>query len=65
MLLDLSQLDTAPLLTSVAAKKINLDIGHWRVGGSMYRNDISFVWTREGWLYLAVILVLHSRRVIG
>ena len=27
--------------------------------------DISNVWTREGWLYLAVILDLHSRRVIG
>lgn len=27
--------------------------------------DISYVWTREGWLYLAVILDLHSRRVIG
>ena len=23
------------------------------------------MWTREGWLYLAVILDLHSRRVIG
>ena len=27
--------------------------------------DISYVWTREGWLYLAVILDLHSRRFIG
>lgn len=27
--------------------------------------DISYVWTREGWLYLAVVLDLHSRRVIG
>jgi len=27
--------------------------------------DISYVWTQEGWLYLAVILDLHSRRVIG
>jgi transposase InsO family protein len=27
--------------------------------------DISYIWTREGWLYLAVILNLHSRRVIG
>ena len=25
----------------------------------------SYVWTREGWLSLAVILDLHSRRVIG
>ena len=27
--------------------------------------DISYIWTREGWLYLAVALDLHSRRVIG
>jgi putative transposase len=27
--------------------------------------DISYVWTREGWLYPVVILDLHSRRVIG
>jgi len=27
--------------------------------------DPSYIWTREGWLYLAVILDLHSRRVIG
>ena len=27
--------------------------------------EIGYVWTREGWLYLAVILDLHSRRVIG
>jgi len=26
---------------------------------------ISYIWTREGWLYLAVILDLHSQRVIG
>ena len=30
-----------------------------------WAGDISYVWTHEGWLYLAVILDLHSRRVIG
>ena len=30
-----------------------------------WAGDISYVWTRERWLYLAVILDLHSRRVIG
>lgn len=30
-----------------------------------WAGDISYVWTREGWLYPAVILDLHSRRVIG
>jgi len=27
--------------------------------------DISYVWTREGWLYLAVIIDLFARRVVG
>ena len=27
--------------------------------------DISYVWTWEGWLYLAVVLDLYSRRVVG
>lgn len=27
--------------------------------------DVTYVWTHEGWLYLAVILDLFSRRVVG
>ena len=27
--------------------------------------DITYVWTREGWLYLAALLDLFSRRVVG
>ena len=27
--------------------------------------DISYVWTREGWLYLAVVIDLFSRKVVG
>ncbi len=30
-----------------------------------WAGDITYIWTREGWLYLAVIVDLHSRRVIG
>tara|TARA_R110002124_G_scaffold247590_1_gene412748 strand:- start:133 stop:972 length:840 start_codon:yes stop_codon:yes gene_type:complete len=30
-----------------------------------WAGDISYVWTHEGWLYLAVIMDLHARRVIG
>ncbi|WP_425284513.1 IS3 family transposase [Aliiruegeria lutimaris] len=30
-----------------------------------WAGDISYVWTQEGWLYLAVILDLHSQRVVG
>jgi len=27
--------------------------------------DITYVWTREGWLYLAVVMDLFSRRIVG
>jgi len=27
--------------------------------------DITYVWTREGWLYLAIVMDLFSRRIIG
>ena len=27
--------------------------------------DISYIWTREGWLYLAIVLDLYSRRIVG
>jgi transposase InsO family protein len=27
--------------------------------------DISYIWTAEGWLYLAIVLVLFYRRVVG
>lgn len=30
-----------------------------------WAGDITYVWTAEGWLYLAVILDLHSGRVVG
>jgi transposase InsO family protein len=28
-------------------------------------SDITYVWTKEGWLYLAVVLDLYSRKVVG
>lgn len=27
--------------------------------------DLTYLWTAEGWLYLAVVLDLHTRRVVG
>lgn len=30
-----------------------------------WASDISYVWTKEGWLYLAVIMDLYSRRIVG
>jgi putative transposase len=27
--------------------------------------DITYLWTREGWIYLAVVMDLYSRRIVG
>lgn len=31
----------------------------------VYAGDITYLWTQEGWLYLAVVIDLFSRRVVG
>lgn len=31
----------------------------------VYVSDITYIWTAEGWLYLAVILDLFSRQIVG
>lgn len=31
----------------------------------VYVSDITYLWTREGWLYLAVVIDLYSRKVVG
>jgi len=31
----------------------------------VWAGDITYIWTAEGWLYLAVVLDLYSRQVIG
>lgn len=31
----------------------------------VWLSDISYVWTREGWLYLACVLDTYSRKVVG
>ncbi|BFL66245.1 hypothetical protein SKB0092_43240 (plasmid) [Roseomonas mucosa] len=28
-------------------------------------SDISYIWTAEGWLYLAIVVDLYSRRIVG
>jgi putative transposase len=30
-----------------------------------WAGDITYLWTQEGWLYLAVLLDLYSRRIVG
>ncbi len=33
--------------------------------GRVWPADLTYIWTVEGWLYLAVVLDLFSRRVVG
>ena len=38
---------------------------HATTQNQKWASDISYIWTREGWLYLAIIIDLYSRRVVG
>jgi transposase InsO family protein len=49
---------------NVAPNLLNRDF-HAVAPNQKWAGDISYIWTQESWLYLAVILDLHSRRVIG
>ena len=31
----------------------------------MFVGDITYIWTAEGWLYLAVVIDLYARKVVG
>ena len=49
---------------SIAPNFLNQDFTADRPN-QKWAGDISYIWTREGWLYLAVVIDLYSRRVIG
>jgi len=36
-----------------------------RTPDKVWATDITYIWTREGWLYLAVVMDLFSRRIVG
>lgn len=48
----------------VAPNLLNRDFGA-REANTKWASDITYIWTREGWLYLSVVLDLFSRRVVG
>ena len=48
----------------VAPNLLDQDVSAERPG-EKWGADISYVWTREGWLYLAVVMDLYARRVVG
>lgn len=48
----------------VALNRLNRDFRAY-APNQKWVGDISYVWTDEGWLYLAVVIDLYSRAVIG
>lgn len=48
----------------VHANKLNRSF-HVAEPNRVWAADLTYIWTMEGWLYLAVIIDLFSRRVIG
>lgn len=48
----------------VAPNLLNRDF-HAARPNQKYVGDISYIWTDEGWMYLAVVIDLYSRAVIG
>jgi putative transposase len=37
----------------------------WGGPNQVWASDITYIWTLEGWLYLAAVIDLHSRMVVG
>jgi transposase InsO family protein len=31
----------------------------------IWTGDITYLWTKEGWLYLAVVMDIYSRKIVG
>ncbi len=49
-----------PLFDNVLDREFTVDAPN-----KAYVCDITYIWTREGWLYLAVVIDLYSRKIVG
>lgn len=49
---------------AVAENLLNRDFS-CSSANEVWASDITYVWTQEGWLYLAAVIDLHSRMVVG
>jgi len=49
-----------PVFENVLARQFSVD-----EPDRVYAGDITYLWTQEGWLYLAVVIDLYSRKVVG
>ena len=48
----------------IAENKLNQDFSA-KGPNQVWVSDITYLWTREGWLYLAVVMDLFSRKIVG
>jgi len=49
-----------PVYENVLNRQFHVDKAN-----TAYVSDITYVWTQEGWLYLAVVMDLFSRKIVG
>ena len=49
-----------PVSENVLARAFNPDTAN-----RVWASDITYIWTQEGWLYLAIVIDLYSRRIVG
>ena len=49
-----------PIAPNLLNRKFNVDKPN-----TVWTTDITYVWTLEGWLYLAIVLDLYSRQIVG
>ena len=49
-----------PVFDNLVARQFDVD-----VPDTVYAGDITYIWTQEGWLYLAVVIDLFSSKVVG
>jgi transposase InsO family protein len=49
-----------PVAPNVLARKFDVE-----AADRVWAGDSTYLWTQEGWLYLAVIIDLYSRKVVG
>ena len=49
-----------PIAPNLLARNFTVDAPN-----KVWTGDITYIWTDEGWLYLAVVIDLFNRQVVG
>ena len=59
-----------PIAPNLLGQDFSCDAGaesasHAKAPDQVWLSDITYLWTREGWLYVCVVLDLFTRRIVG